>query len=203
MSKIREVDIVDVHITSATNVVDCFSQYPLLDGDKRYTCEITEFVCPLAGQDPLPAVTPPMFEIQRKRLTADNVAAGHDDSRLTTLSAPLGGVGGKFNNNNVIFTKNAQRPMQTPGDLAYHLQRFFNDIRSKYIPANPVQLAIARVAHEGAPNDAALLAAYLALGPFYAAHHGGGEDIVVTDQERFVDVQIEPNGFIKLFLSET
>ena len=64
--------------------------------------------------------------------------------------------------------------MQTPGDLAYHLQRFFNDIRSKYIPDNPAALAAARLAHENAPADPGLLAAYLALGPFYADHHGGG-----------------------------
>ena len=107
MAKIREVDIVDVHVTSVSNV-DCFSQYPLLDGDKKYTCEITEFVCPLAGQGPLPANTPNMFEIRRKRVTADNVAAGHDGSRLTTLTAPLGGPGGAFNYTNVRFTKTAQ-----------------------------------------------------------------------------------------------
>ena len=49
MTRRREVDIIDAHVTSTSNVVDVFSQYPLLDGDKRYTVEITEFTCPLAG----------------------------------------------------------------------------------------------------------------------------------------------------------
>ena len=54
MAKTREVDIVDCQITSISNVVDALSQYPLLDGDKKYTVELTEFVSPLAGHGPLP-----------------------------------------------------------------------------------------------------------------------------------------------------
>jgi len=53
----NEIDIVDVHVTSVSEKVDAFTQYPLLDGSKKYTVEITEFVCPLAGQDALPNYT--------------------------------------------------------------------------------------------------------------------------------------------------
>ena len=40
-------DVVDVHVTSETGLVDTFSQYPLLDGTKKYYVALTEFVCPL------------------------------------------------------------------------------------------------------------------------------------------------------------
>ena len=137
----REVDIVDVHVTSQENVVDAFSQYPLLDGDKNYTVEVTEFVCSLAGQGPLQSSDLPFFTVYRKNHYG---AHGNEPSTsLTTLPAPLGDpdkhvgghnyVPGKFIDANVSFKKNEQRPMQTPGDLAYQCQRFFDDLKSKYI----------------------------------------------------------------------
>ena len=152
--KRTEVDIVDVHVTSISERVDAFTQYPLLDGTKKYTVEITEFVCPLAGQDALPDNTTTidnlLFEIRRKyvsipvtgvlgaqsslvtppNLTAQNLA---DDNYLPY---------GLFNTDKVQFRKNNQRPMATPGDLAYHLQRFFDDIILRYMQAPAVALAL-------------------------------------------------------------
>ena len=218
-----EKDIVDVHVTSSSNVVDCFSQYPLLDGDKKYTCEITEFVCPLAGQDPLPkdSIVPPFFTIRRKRLTADLVAPLHDDSSLTTLYDPLGDpqrndpnhvyVPGKIRDSDVVFQKNSKRPMETPGDLAYHLQRFFNDLIAKYIPDDPDALETARLAFVLNQSDATR-DAYLALGPFFASAHGHtlvvnvlGEDDEkdpkIDATTRFVNVVLQPNGVLQLYFA--
>ena len=215
----REVDIVDVHLNSVTNIVDAFSQYPLLDGDKKgYTVQVTEFVTPLAGQPPLP-LNANLFEIRRKRLTADNVPPGNDNTRLTTLPAPLGGVGGKFQGSDVFFAHSAKRPMQSPGDLAYHLQRFFNDVRDKYVTEDPaattaaydaiqVQLAIIEdpnsSAAELAAAEAALLVAqgvYDALGPFDQQRHGSDSDqeLTVSNQLQFVTVRIHPNGVLALY----
>ena len=93
----REKDVVDVHVTSISERVDAFSQYPLLAGDKRYTVEVTEFVCPLAGQGPLPSLDffdddtqAPLIQVRRKRLAVTATHFGHDDTRLNTLPAPLG-----------------------------------------------------------------------------------------------------------------
>ena len=50
-------DVVDVHVTSQTDRVDAFSQYDLLDGQRKYTVELTEFVSPLAGHGALPSIS--------------------------------------------------------------------------------------------------------------------------------------------------
>ena len=40
-------DRLDIHLDSNTPVIDAFSQYPLLDGSKKYTVEVTSFACPM------------------------------------------------------------------------------------------------------------------------------------------------------------
>ena len=76
--KASPIDVVDVHVTSSTQRVDAFSQYPLLDGDKKYTVALTEFVTSLSGQEALPPTSffeenaeGALFTVWRKRLTAD------------------------------------------------------------------------------------------------------------------------------------
>lgn len=233
-AKNREVDIVDCQITSIDNLVDAFSQYPLLAGEKKYTVELTEFVSPLAGHGPLPILnsekTAPLviLEVRRKNV---GVQPGHDNTRLTTLAAPLGGPQGTFNDNSVLFRRNAQRPMETPGDVAYQLQRYFDDIRAKYIPADPNAMEVARAAYQtqqdiatdpddqysaaaqqaaqdlidGDPNAVppvvGLLETYLAFGPFRGSDHGGGPDVPITTNNRFVTVAIGPNGVLSLSIS--
>ena len=112
----------------------------------------------MAGQGPMPTQKniPAILEVRRKRLDADNVNPANVNASLTRLPAPLGDplrgapnhvyVPGTFTDNVVQFRKNALRPMETPGDLAYQLQRFFNDIRAKYIPADPLAMENARIA---------------------------------------------------------
>jgi len=128
MNTRKEIDVVDVHVTSVSERVDAFTQYPLLDGTKRYTVEVTEFVCPLM-QDALPDQTNTfdnvMFEIRRKRETADTVPVLNVLSSLVTpidltpinLAANDFLPYGLFTEDQVQFRKNSQRPMATPGDL--------------------------------------------------------------------------------------
>ena len=151
--KRTEVDIVDVHVTSISERVDAFTQYPLLDGSKRYTVEITEFVCPLAGQDALPSKTTSvdnlLFEIRRKHVRDPAIGVGGAQSSLVTpegltpanLAENVYLPYGLFTADKVQFRKNAQRPMSTPGDLTYHLQRFFDDIIRRYMEAPVVAAA--------------------------------------------------------------
>ena len=126
--KRKEVDIVDVHVTSISDRVDAFTQYPLLDGTKQYTVELTEFVCPLAGQDALPntstAVDNLLFELRRKHVAIPVIPVLHDHSRLVTPILSAVGVAsglylpyGLFTDDLVQFRKNDQRPMSTPADL--------------------------------------------------------------------------------------
>ena len=278
--KRAEVDIVDVHVTSISERVDAFTQYPLLDGTKKYTVEITEFVCPLAGQDALPKQSTTadnlLFEIRRKYVSipVTGVAGAHSslvtppNLNAATLAQGIYLPYGLFTTDKVQFRKNDQRPMSTPGDLAYHMQRFFDDIIRRYIQAPAaalaqlnVQLAIViaqteiiadeqeiidemqdilvdenstleeldeaederdlalyRQAEATQARDAALL---LINGPLVGgvqldglqaisdgmaarivgALHGGGANVDVTDKTRFVTVQIQPNGCLKLFFS--
>ena len=274
--KRAEVDIVDVHVTSISERVDAFTQYPLLDGTKKYTVEITEFVCPLAGQDALPknstSADNMLFEIRRKYVSIPATAVGGAQSSLVTppdLPAATLAQGnylpyGLFTADKVQFRKDDQRPMSTPGDLAYHMQRFFDDVVRRYIQAPATALAlldaqIAIVAVEDAvqdeqqqiineqqaimddPNstqeeiddaederdvaefmrnasqDIEAAAQLLINGPngddglqaisdatgaqIIGALHGGGANVDVTNDTRFVTVQIQPNGCLKLFFS--
>ena len=151
--KRAEVDIVDVHVTSISERVDAFTQYPLLDGTKKYTVEITEFVCPLAGQDALPKQSTTadnlLFEIRRKYVSipVTGVAGAHSslvtppNLNAATLAQGIYLPYGLFTTDKVQFRKNDQRPMSTPGDLAYHMQRFFDDIIRRYIQAPAAALA--------------------------------------------------------------
>ena len=133
----QEVDVVDVHVTSESQRVDSFSQYDLLDGTKKYTVELTEFVSPLAGHESLPPISwfsnttninnglTNLIEIRRKRTTLP--AHGHGSTAL-----PVGGDI-VFTEAHRIFKKDERRRLPHVGALAYQLQRYFDDIKSKYI----------------------------------------------------------------------
>ena len=222
MKRKSPIDVVDVHVTSATQRVDAFSQYPLLDGDKQYTVSLTEFVTSLAGQEALPpnsffANDPEgaMFIIWRKRRTADTIAVGHDGSSLLTLAAPLGGANGRFTNEKIVFRKNGRRPINTPSEMVYYMQRFFDDIKAAYTPENPgnvqTMLDLLKAAILG--GDAGLIAT--ARANYVAAHggrilealvHGGTQleevdDVVFQPDTKFVTVTVNPSGRIVLFFS--
>ena len=238
MNTRKEIDVVDVHVTSVTERVDAFTQYPLLDGTQRYTVEVTEFVCPLM-QDALPDKTNTfdnvMFEIRRKRETGWDVQVLNVGSSLVTpldltpleLAANVFLPYGLFTPDRVQFRKNSQRPMATPGDLVYHLQRFFNDIIRRYTQTSAVAMANlvvqTAIANDAEATDAERAAAQALIdgpagpGPgtnglasivagampsrIVGGLHGGGPDVPVLDATRFVTVVIQPNGCLKLFFS--
>jgi len=232
--KRTEVDIVDVHVTSISERVDAFTQYPLLDGTKKYTVEITEFVCPLAGQDALPSQTNLvdnlLFEIRRKYVSNPATAVNHVHSSLVTppnltaqnLAANIYLPYGLFTPDKVEFRKNDQRPMATPGDMVYHMQRFFDDVIRRYMQAKAVALVNLTVQNNIATNLASTVAEITAAQLLIAGTnannglqalydgmepeivgtlHGGAPNQPVAADTRFVTVVIQPNGCIKLFLS--
>lgn len=178
----KKLDIVDVHVTSNT-VVDSFTQYPLLNGDKRYTVECTEFTSPLHTQSALPPLSffqddagntlQWFFEIRRKRRTEAHVPFGNINCSMTTLvTDPVGlFADGRLSK----FRKSLPYPCSTIGELIYNLQLFFDDFKKVYMQ-----------------NEEDLLEGF---------YHGGGDDIQINDDVRLVDVQISPNSTLSLILS--
>ena len=129
----KAIDIVDVHITSKSGTVDTFSEYPLLDGSKQYTIELTEFVSPLAGQDPLPPIS--WFQ--------DELNISHNLTQLLEIRKRVPGTA--INNvintrlpntipdTKIIFTRDERRQMCSVGELVYQLQRYFDEIRDSFV----------------------------------------------------------------------
>ena len=178
-------DVVDVHVTSSSNVVDAFSQYPLLMGERRYTLELTELVAPVPGS----ALPPTEFfvdengnvkdfflRVRRRRVVADTTPVFHDDSSLGSLTYDVDGelVPIFPDNSYYTFYKSARRRITTVGGLIYHLQRFFDDLINRYVGIGIV-----------------------------AASHGGGDNVDVTEQlaNNFVSVSLTPSGTMQLLLS--
>jgi len=177
----QNLDIVDVHLSSKKDTVDALFIEPLLDNSKKYTVECTEFQCSLHGETTLP---PPSFFktgnaireehlILRVRRRLTGAAPGHDHTLLTNNG------GGAANNAYVAafagidtFVADDTRPCQTPSDLLYYLQRFFDDIKAKYVAA---------------------------AGGVLAALHGAAW--AITAEENFVKVELNPNGTYRLYLA--
>ena len=178
----KERDVVDVHVTGESSTSNSILQYPLLDGTRIYTAEITEFVCPLTHQSPLPSDkffehdTGMFFRIRRKNvgnppLTDHTLMPGN-------MAAPVGGVGGNMTTDKSTFRKNPQRTIRTVGDVSYYGQRFFDDVKAAYFnPGNP------------------------GVGLLLGAEHGGGPDAIITANTSFVDVRLQPNGCLTFFFS--
>jgi len=190
MKKRQPLDVTDVHVTS-NDRVDAFTQYPLLDGAKRYTVEVTEFVCPLSTQTALPNKTffeddagnvlQSFFEIRRKRLTENlpanviGIPYGNDGSSMSTLvTDPVDIFGTK--DYLYIFRKSEQYVCSTIGELVFDLQRFFDEFRNVY-------------AKKAADSE------------LIGDDHGGGPDVAIAVNNRFVNVIITPNGTLQLAFS--
>ena len=178
----KEYDVVDVHVTGENNSLHAMVQYPLLDGTKQYTVEVTEFVCPISQQSPLPSNkffaqdTGMFFRLRRKNV--GNPPNSDHTLMPGNMVGPMGGVGGTLNADMTEFRKNSQRPIRTVGDLAYYMQRFFDDVKAAYISTAvpPVDLLL-------------------------GLEHGGIPNVRVTQNTPFVTVRLLPNSSIILFLS--
>ena len=72
MSDLSKYDVVDVQITSDRADCDAILDHPLLDGQKKYTLELTEFSAPLDAEHPmqldLTGDSDMLFEFRRPRL---------------------------------------------------------------------------------------------------------------------------------------
>jgi hypothetical protein len=179
-------DIVDIHVTSQKTMVDAFSQYPLLDGTRKYTVELTEFVCPLNisalpdmefFEDDAGNTNNYFFEIRRKRQTAHVIAMNTiGDSMATLLDAPAGNP--LFPDDAYYrFRKAPHRRMETVSEMLYHMQRFFDDFIDRY-----------RTTALNATIDG-------------GTHGGVGEIIGVN--HNFVNVSAEPSGLLRLTFHNT
>ena len=179
----QNLDIVDVHLTGTSDTVDSLFIEPLLDNDKKYTVECTEFQCSLHGETTLP---PPSFfktgdaarvehMILRVRRRLLGVAPGHVSTLLTNNAgvAANDALVAQFLNIDT-FIADDTRPCQNPADLLYYLQRFFDDIKAVYV-ANAAGVT--------------------------GALHGGGPDWGIAADENFVTVEQQPNGTFRLYFA--
>ena len=137
-------DVLDVRIDSNSPVVDAFSQYPLLDGSRKYTCEVTEFACPLDitllpeldfFEDDAGNTINHFFEVRRKRVTGENVARDHLDSSLSILLGGNGVYGAPLlfpHDFAYKFRKTPTISLATIGGFVNDLQRFFATLVNQY-----------------------------------------------------------------------
>ena len=183
----QQSDLVDVHLSGTSYTIDSLFSEPLLDNDKKYTVEVTEFQCSLHGETTLP---PPSFfkvgdvirdehiilRVRRRRVTAGGVAPGHVSTYLTdnagdaandALVAQFVGLD--------TFIADETRPCQNPADLLYYLQRFFDDIKAVYVGNGVVGVS--------------------------GALHGGAPDWTIQADDNFVKVELQPNGTFRLYLA--
>ena len=172
------MDVVDVLIDSSAGRVDGISDYPLLDGTRKYTVQLVELVPPLTiGALPDRAVRnsaridfTPWFEVRRKNVAGGGVAPAHDNTKLTTLA----GLG--FADYDVKFQKSSTRPVGSLGDVVYYLQRMFDDIKTKYI-ANAAGIT--------------------------GADHGGAPNVIVAVDTEWVTVGLTPSMHLRLLFSSS
>ena len=167
----ERIDIVDVLLDSTEPKIDANSDYPLLDGSKKYTVQLTELRTPIT-LDAVPekaiqnnqsvAHLLPWLEVRRKNT---GIAPNHADTTLHSQAF--------FEEEEAHFLKNANRPISSAGDFIYYLQRYFDDIKLKYIENGNIP----------------------GLG------HGDGADYVLDPDELFVQVGLLPSGQIRFLFS--
>jgi hypothetical protein len=173
-------DYLDVHVTSQNTVIDAFSQYPMLEGTKNYTVELTEFCCPLTMsrlppldffEDKDGVTRNSFFEVRRKH---DGGAVLHDNTSMSTLANNL------FPDDQYyIFRKSQLRSIETVSELQYQLQRFFNDFIGRYRDIDPASEIEATEHGYGAAHD----------------------DFEVDDDTQVCEVMINPSGTMSLYFT--
>ena len=182
----QNLDIVDVHLSSKKDTVDALFIEPLLDNSKKYTVECTEFQCSLHDETTLP---PPSFftdvngireehlilRVKRRYVSVPATAPGHDHTLLTSNAGDpnFNVYVAAFAGIDTTFVADDTKPCQHPSDMLYYLQRFFDDIKAKYVAS---------------------------VGGVLAALHGGTA-WAITAEENFVTVELNPNGTFRLYLA--
>jgi len=178
-------DYLDVHVTSQNTVIDAFSQYPMLEGTKNYTVELTEFCCPLTMsrlppldffEDKDGVTRNSFFEVRRKH---DGGAVLHDNTSMKTLLDSANGALLFPVDQYYIFRKSQLRSIETVSELQYQLQRFFNDFIGRYRDLDPNQV-------------------------IEATSHGYGanvDDFKVDDATQVCEVMMNPSGTMSLYFT--
>jgi hypothetical protein len=172
-------DVVDVHLTSDTPLLDTILEHPLLDGQKQYTVEVTEFTSSLGAETPLPPLKVfkdqyarhLLIRIRRKNVGTNQITGDGTDLRQLAV------IGPRFQGVNEIktdFIPTAILSLQNPVDFALRLQEYFDRIKQTYVTNPPV-----------------LVPAY--AGGLIAAEHGGGANIT--------QLQIQADSFVTVTLT--
>ena len=130
-------DVVDVHLTSDTPLLDTILEHPLLDGQKQYTVEVTEFTSSLGAETPLPPLSifkkqyarHLIIRIRRKNVGTNQITGDGTDLRQLAV------IGPRFQGVNEIktdFIPTAILSLQNPVDFALRLQEYFDRIKQTY-----------------------------------------------------------------------
>jgi hypothetical protein len=185
-----KTDLVDVRVSSTKAILDAILEHPLLDGTKKYSVEVTEFTTPLSQEGPLPPqITFSTYVedmlIFRVRRKVAGIPITHANNLLSNLNiiGPQFAVPANMPVGKDTFIPTSMRPIQTPNDMIFYLQAFFDDIKAVY-----------------SRNIAALPYA----GGLIGAEHGGGGNLTAAEMhaDQFVRVILTPNGTIRFYFSE-
>jgi hypothetical protein len=181
-------DVTDVHVTSNDTVVDCFSQYPLLQGEKKYTVQVTEFCCPLTStalptmsffEDDASNTREYFFEIKRKRATLAHYPMNsiHDSMAYVPAVGDLPGAAMLFPDDSYYkFRKAKHRKLSTVGGLVYSLHKFFQVFIQKYRQDQDTHQVL-------------------------GVEHGGLGNTEIHENTSFVTTRLTPNGTLTLTFS--
>ena len=187
MQQPPSLDIVDVHLSSQKDRVDALFIEPLLDNTKKYTVEVAEFQCSLHGESAMPPLSffktgdlireeHLIMRVRRRYVTGPaGTAPGHVSTLLTNNAGDAGNDAFVAQFQGIdTFIVDETRPCQNSADLLYYLQRYFDDIKAKY------------VGQAGGVDEAI---------------HGGDGDWDITADENFVKVEQQPNGCFRLYFA--
>ena len=136
---LAKYDVVDVQITSDTADCDAILDYPLLDGEKKYTLELTEFTCPLSGEHPMQLLpltsrSLPIFEIRFRAVGSEpGAAATLLDALFQGAPQDVRDAIARLRDFSVI----AERSVRVVNDLVFEANEFFRQIQNIFV-ANPV-----------------------------------------------------------------
>ena len=121
-------DLVDVHVTSRTSLLDAVLEHPLLDGEKKYTVQVTEFTCPLTAEPPL---MPYEFFANHPLIYVHRRVAGTVPTHADTQLRGVTGLG-QFLLQFESFSPDNFTPVRTVNDLVFYLNQYFRNIRNVY-----------------------------------------------------------------------
>ena len=136
-------DYVDVQIQSEKSVVDAIFQDPLLDGDLKYSVQVTELTCPMGGEPPLPrevSTANDYFYLFKVLSKTNGATPNSDDAKLQeSLPVDLGLTAAEQAtransrislNNHQEFRQSDKTSIQTIPDLVFEAQKHVDNIKA-------------------------------------------------------------------------